>query len=576
MKSQRNQFFIVALVFGIYLFTIADAYHFNEIVVSRGDPFTYTNTWLDVLKLSKENYFKNLISGTGWYMFQVIIVKLLSPILAFDPVSISIINYVVFLFTALIIYSCLNQITKNQTFSLIIVCLYLLMPWHYGYTRAISLFALQLDTIFINLLFSCCFLTVAVFLSNKLSFRLLLGLTAGFIVWSRANSPVMIVTCIGAISFTFVFFYGKTLRDICKFLFYPFLIFIFMALLYYSRFLDIVLSYYFPLREMAKGGTINASFIWNVLITVPGTFIVGEGRGITVIKAFSISSHIIVIAAGIFGVIRNKNNKYYNVNLFFISGALIYSCVFFVFLTLFHAPGTFYYQPYAPSLIGLFFVFIGATLVLSQYLNYSMKRIINIKYNYIVMFCFVLLTAHFINKRGMQIPNTHGSDNARLVREIANNPVEYIGTGRVSFLWYGMYNTPIFNYYRKLNQNPEIKFNDFNSKFSFYSNEFWDNLWIPNRNINKVNISKTLNLMLRESDIFIVPEDINCYKTADPYPLYKSVDILQSEFKKYQGKLYVTGILNDYGCKLLILSKKDNKTLLTNSVKEHPLCIFCK
>jgi hypothetical protein len=561
-------------VFGIYLFTFADAYRFNEIVVPTGDPFTYTNTWLDIMNVNKKNYFNSFFEAMGWYTMQSIIVYIFSPILAFDPVSISIMNYVIFLFTALITYSCLNQITKNGTFSLIIVCLYLLMPWHYGYTRAISLYALQLDTIFINLLFSCSFLSIAALLSGKLSYRLLLGLTAGFVVWSRANSPVMIVTCIGAIGLTFIFFYGRSIRNICLLLLFSFLIFILMALLYYSMFLHIVLSYYAPLQEFAKAGKITASFILNVLMLIPGTFIAGAGQDIVVTKAFSIFSHIIVITAGIFGVIKNKNNKNDIVNLFLIAGTLIYFFVFTVYLSLFRAADTFYYQPYSPSLIGLFFVLTGATLYLWKHLNYFIKRIVNTNYNYIIMFCFVLFATHLINKKGMQIPYTHGSDNAKLVREIANNPIEYIGTGRVSFLWYGMYNTPIFSYYRKLNHNPPIVFNDINSEFSFYSNEFWPKLWIPTTNIVEENISKAINLMLKEADIFIVPENLNCYKTADPYPLYKSVDILQSEFKKYQGKLYVTGTLQDYGCKLIILSKKNNKTLLTKFIKSPPKLFF--
>lgn len=247
-----------------------------------------------------------------------------------------------------------------------------------------------------------------------------------------------------------------------------------------------------------------------------------------------------------------------------------------IFFILFHTKDSFFYQPYAPLLIGLFFVLVGYSFKILQKTNKYFKQTQSSNYIKPAVFFFVIISAYTVNNYGTRIPNTAGADSAKFVRLIANNPETYIGSGRVAFLWYDMYNTPIFSYYRKIYGNSDIEFNNLKAPFSFYSNKYWADLWIPTSRKDGDEVRRAVKLTLEEADIFIVPQDFACYQTADPYPVYRNHYILLEEFKSFPAKLYVTGVLKDAGCNLLVLSKKNDKTLLSSSVDSTVKCSFCK
>ena len=118
-------------------------------------------------------------------------------------------------------------------------------------------------------------------------------------------------------------------------------------------------------------------------------------------------------------------------------------------------------------------------------------------------------------------------------------------------------------------------FNNLNAKFSFYSSKFWFELWIPTTRKNSDEIRKAIRLALDEADIFILPQEPTCYQTANPYPLYGNHHILYEELNSYRSKLYATGVLKDNGCNLLVISKKNEKTLLSDSIDSTLKCDFC-
>lgn len=581
MKNKQSEFFFIfAIVAAIYLITSADVANYNQLIVPRGDPFTYTNSWLNIVNVYKTDYFHHLFEAffkpSSWYMFQTQIITLLSPILSPDPVSIALVNFVVVFFSCLVIHASVSALRPSSVLPWATVCLFLLMPWHYGLVRAISLYALQLDTAYINLLFAMCFLCVVSVESGQTKFRILLGITAGLAVWSRSNAPVMIFTCVGAIATTWILSGRKSFKEVFLALAGPFLIFAVMAGFYYAHFIRVVLSYYAPLREMASNERMSLDFLLNAIKTVPGTFIVGEGQSLMAISFFSYASHFIIVITIIFTLLGLRKKKADISDLLLLSGSAVYGSVLFVFFVLFHTKDSFFYQPYAPLLIGLFIVLVGYLFKILQKTNKYFEQVQSSKYIKLAVFFFVIISAYTVNSYGTRIPNTAGADNAKFVSMVANNPETYIGSGRVAFLWYAMYNTPIFSYYRKLYGNSDIEFNNLNAKFSFYSNKYWSDLWIPTSRKDGDEVRRAIRLTLEEADIFVVPQDFACYQTADPYPLYRNHDILLEEINSFPARLYATGILKDAGCNLLVLSKRNEKTLLSASADSTLKCNFCK
>jgi hypothetical protein len=576
MKNNYADFFYIwAIVFTIYLVTNGDVTNYYTIVVPMGDGFTYTNSWLSAVSAAQENYIlhvlRSIFNPESWYMFHTISIGILSPFLTLNPVSISLVNFCVLIFTCMAIYVSMSKLKTTTSLPLAAVLLYLLMPWHYGLINAISLYVLQLDTAYINLLFAMCFLCVAAFEAPKISIRILhinfnyvsilFGITAGLAVWSRSNAPPTIFICLMAIVITWMLFGRKSFKEVFSVLIVPFIIFLVMTVYYYAHHLEVVMAYYAPLQELTRG-ELRVDLVLNQIKSVPGMFIVGENKSPMAIGFSSIVSHSLVMIALIYSLLMIRNKKAESSDLLIISGSIIYGGIMLFLLLIFHGKDTFYYQPYAPMLIGLFFILVGFLLKIIKKLNVNSESTFISGNKRLAVFFFVLIYAHTINSHGTQIRDPQGSDDAQFVRMVTSDPEKFIGSGRVAFLWYAMYSTPIFNYYRRMQGKPDIQFNNLNEKFSFYSNKYWPDLWIPAAGETRSEVRRAIKLTLEEADIFIVPEDPQCYKTADPYPLYRNYEILFEELNALPTPLFVTSSLRDRGCNLLVLSKKNETGLL--------------
>lgn len=570
---------ITTLVLIIYIVTNAKISLYNQLVVPRGDPFTYTINWLNVIFDSeKNNYFielkNNLFPPTSWYAFQTLLIGVFSPILSPNPVSISLINFFLVLITCMSIYFALSKISSSIYAPIFASILYLSMPWHYGTHVDISLYTLQLDTALINLLFSASFIFLTLMLDQNPSIyiMILMGINAGFVIWSRANSLPIIFICTLPILFSTILWkkYSGELNiyKTIKILTIPTLIFLLMAYDYYSHFFSIIVNYYKPLMSTSKG-IFLPNLILKQLLLVPGIFFVGDLAKNTTVTSLSLFSHSIMISSFLYTLASIFRKKIFNkTHVILLSGCLIYFSVLTFFLTLFHTPDVMVYYPYAPMLVGLFFVLTILSLMMFEFIIKFIPDNFQLVWARPFLIIFVIFFTYILNENNSTIPNTHGADNPLRVSEIAMHPESFFGTGKLAFMWYEMYNAPIINYYRLLNRLPPIEFNGGAGKLSFYSNSLFTYIWDPSYNHNKDAMRKGIQLMLEEATILVVPQKIKCYHTADPYPLYREPDIIRNELKNTNFKFYIIGTLNDDGCELLVLSKSKYKTLLSDPSKD--------
>jgi hypothetical protein len=584
--------FIVLAVIGIRVLNVESIQIFYSQVVPRGDPFTYVSNWMAVISNSKIivnvdsskgilyvifDYLKEVLNvfmdPTSWYTFHTLLSTILSPILTVDPISVTILNFSALLITCLVIYFSLNNITNIKYFSITSVLLYLMMPWHHNYS-AVSLWLVQLDTIYLNILFAVAFLFLGLFKSNSLIIQIFLGVFMGLAVWTRANAPM----ALGILGISFILAYlisnDKPHRSLFKILIVPSVIFIWMAYFYYQRFYQTVLNYYAPLRELSSvEKTPSPELIIMVLSTVPGKFLFGETPNTNLIFISSIFSHFFILLAIVFIALRFRSSALKYIHSFVLFGVLIYVITLVLQIFVFNSPNVFYYQPYSPILIGLFIVFAGFVRLSFSQIEFQ-KSLSFVPVS--MLFFTVLVISLFVTTLSWSLPKTQSGDDAIFIRKLSNNPSEFIGPGRTAFLWYATYNTPILNYYRRIEGKDLITFNDSQAKFSFYSNEFWSDLWIPTSEPNFANIQKGLELTLNEADNILVPENFSCYQTADPYPLYLNNKILFRLLYARPRDLYLNGYLKDSGCKILILSRFKSTTNLLSHPNIDAICEYCR
>lgn len=549
---------LLYVVFEFYSLILADI---QLRVVPTGDPFTYQNTWMSVLDQIKST---NLGFGfvRNWYLLQANLFSMFAPILEYNQLSLSKINFIIAFIAILSIYNLFYTISKSIYLSYIAGLFFILQPYHYDPLGSFSLVSMQLDAVYLNMLFIACSMGLSLYISHEWKYTALFGVALGLSIWARSNSPVVISILLLSQISSYLIVYRKNFQVVYAKLALSLLILVIFASFYYISYFDIIYNYYKPLMNRTSTGAFSIDFILYDISLIPGILFLGAGINFEYTRVASIALNAIVLYLLYFFIVGLRNEDSTIVKkLRFVGafGVLFYILIILVFALKFYSIKDFLFQVYAPAMLGLFFA-IASWFGLHAYkikFDFGLA-FFELKKLYIAcagigvasLIAFAQLnffsTAMYINNAPTRVSE---------LKNFSLNIESYYPDSSIAFLWYGTYNHAIVNYFRKINKLQAINFQSIGLRF--YKNSTWDSLWVPVSAADMDLMDKTLTDVFKNSDVILMGENTSCYNTPDPYPIYQNVDLLFRTFNNYKSQFSIDRYLNESeNCRIVVYKRK--------------------
>lgn len=364
VRTERIALDIIPFVFiffltGILYSLISHFYRELEAaMVPTGDAFTYTMHWLKGVHTGHEHYWTSVFNHkvSSWYLLIYALIILFSPIIQLEPSSIAIVNFFAFSLATMALYRLNRCLITNRALALAVSLIYWLLPAHYGLPtnmlNPVSLFNLQLDTIFNNF-FCVCVATTLVYALKPTSTlnASLAGLTIGLSIWSRGNAlPYTLVGITIPLLYTLWTVIQTRDRECRKLMITNFVVLFLIAFIcayyYFNRYGSVILNYYsVHAKVLASNTTINWHNLIHNLREFPGFFFSASHS-----LSSTLLAHAIVLIALIGSFVFSKNTI---IRLMTITGAFIFYCVLITMVFVFNKSEFLLLQPYVPLLVGV-------------------------------------------------------------------------------------------------------------------------------------------------------------------------------------------------------------------------------
>jgi hypothetical protein len=512
-------FAIVLSVAVLYILSIRSSVLFYAANVPRGDPFSYMNGFFMWLDRFHGNFWPTLVAipkSGSWYWLIDLMLAFLSPFIFKQPHSLALVNFVLFGLACASIFRMARYLHLNVCFSFILSLILWLVPSNYGFCHPISLLTMQLDTAFLYALVIAAANVIAYSFDIKSAQNALIAaFSIGIAVWGRGNSlpyvSIVIVCPLIVIFRAFVIeISGPNKIKVLLTLILFCSVALFMTSLFYILNGRALLGYYSIHKLAIENSTTGFRPILPVLRDVPGWFFSYKGNCLYI----TIMLHLLVILGLFTAFLNNKHiesSKKHMLTCLSITGAVIFYGTYVFNIVLFHDQQLIFFFTYCPMLVGLAL----STFSLLALLFLVIKDRVNFNQNIgiIVSMVLILVYAKFLTVKQTSLASDKSAASPREVEMFAKSLDKVLDGRSLAFLWYEMYNWPIINYYRIMNDLPPI---------NCYTNEYWKYLWVPPYvSDNDTNIRMGIKKAFEEADFIIIPESTEYYFENEPYPLYK-------------------------------------------------------
>jgi hypothetical protein len=560
-ENYIGYFTIIIAVFILYLFSVKYSFLYHNVIVPRGDPFSYSVGFFALLDILRVDYFHNFIFIVrNWYWLINFILAIISPIIIKEPYSISLVNFILFGFATASLFRLARYLNYNVSSAFLLSIILWLFPSNYGFQHPVSLMQMQLDTAFLfAVVIAVANILIYSLSIDKTSNAILAGFSVGIAVWGRGNSLPYVLICIFfpiiiiLVSLVKTKEYSQRNNSLINFIMFSLLIVVMAGGFYIINWKALSGYYSAHSNVMEQQVAINYSGIKTNLIGIPGKFFSIKKPFLP----FTIISHLIVLLSlfitfvnnkQIIIIIRNNLKIISATGVIIFYGVLVFNLSFFnnqIFLGVIHF--------HSLMLAGL--TFCGFSL-LASFLNiFKFKNIfrINEVVILIVISICVLSYGNYFMKKNTPLDYDISAANPREVEAFACEIDDILAKHSLAVLWHEMYNAPIINYYRLKNDLPQIL---------FYTNEYYKDLWVaPYNPNNREKILLGIKETLTKADFIIIPEFSDSYFLRS-YPLYHCIDDLVIFINSPNcPKFVVRWVLHEPGNMRILMLQKETDAI---------------
>jgi len=542
-----------------YIINIKFYIEFLENVLPYGDPFTYTSGYFRLLDDAHSKYFVTIArifyGDFSWYWLTNLYIAFLSPFLVKEPYSLSVINFVMYWIASLAYFQLGRTLGLSRGIAFLIGLIVWVFPINYGFSTYSSIPVLGLDSMFSGALFasSALSLTYALHPEKRIN-AALAGVFFGLAVWGRGNS-LPVVGMISFIPVSYLIF--NTWKSHDRNYYINLTVFValagLMTLSYYAANWAPLAQYYSHHMTLMTRETwsLDQAKVW--IYNVPG-FLYWREEGSLATITLTILNHLAVPLAlwvGFFktGFMNPFMQK--GLRLLALTGAFIYLTTYIVNIIFFIDSSLTLYNVlliFRPILCGTALLFVVLGVVAIEKKKITIRR-------YMIVPILVGMWIYAVFFTIQQTPMEQGKERPS-PDEVENFSIGFddiLKGERLSFLWYGYYNSQIINYYRRKNGEKDINLYNRDRGKNYYT--LWSGLDYSEE--VRLRVQKEIRAQFENASAIIIPEFLDHYVQHQPYTLYK----FREEIANYLNdpnspRFVVLGYIEDQpGVRLMILRK---------------------
>jgi len=517
---------IILVVTILFVVNIGIYARFLESFIPMGDPFTYT---IGLFRLVDGDYgsipetLQKIVSGAiNWYWMVDIWTTLLSPILIKEPYLICLINYSMTGIATALFFQLGRVMGLGAVSAYIMAMLIWVFPINYTYITHSSVPVLALDAMFNAALLAAVSMALAYALyPQNTRYALFSGLFAGLAIWSRGNSipVVLMVLAAPGLWLLYAVWYQKDKKAFLNLAIALSLLLAMAGWFYYANWTPLNF-YYTHHYQFAARHSWNIDDAKKWLINMPGFFYYRHENSVLTVL-LSLLNHVFVTT--VFVVFLVKRHCYdahtrFIFGLTATTGALIYWVTFAVNIVMFTDPIMKLYNViliYRPMLIGIVVSASGLIFFLGRQ-GYPALKLKVIPYFSAALVFGAIFFSYY------QIP--HGEEiklpEPRTVEHMASIIDRYAeGDEGIAFLWRGIVNSSLIQYYRRKNGLPDIK---------VFGQEHLHQILSPTRHDpeNRAFIRAEIRRYFEQASLIVIPEYYDYYQLNVPYALYQFRDLV--------------------------------------------------
>jgi hypothetical protein len=513
----------------LYIFTMNFSYRYHQARVPTGDPFTYTLSLYTIVDLAHAGRIKALrtvLSSSNWYWLQNLLVVILSPVLVKQPASLALINFVMFCGGLLALLTVLRRFGVPARAAFLLELVLWLSPMHYGFggecVRYLSLLVLMLETSFFWMLFiTALHLILYALHPARTGYAVAAAVFCGLALWGRGNSLVYVVILLSLPVLVIVWTIvsqraGATRRHVCNLLVFLVVVGGMACWYYYFTWASITSYYSYLSSGRVSLGAILAEKLrilvhppaW-VVKNIPGIFLcsVRDGMGTCII---SLSCHTLILGAAAYVFCRSpRNGQTLDRKALRLATAFGVSIYFATFLMGLLMGGSFTahrpYHIFAPMLVGLAFVVVCA--LAPTIIAFADRPLARTGWFLPGLVCFCVVYGGLMTRRQTPLGPIFDAASPIEVERVALSMDSLTEAGSLAFLWYGVYNPPILDFYRSMKDLPPFK------RFIPYYQTIFHTVAAQ---VDPQDFRLALRKTMLEADYVIIPEDLSRYAAVYP------------------------------------------------------------
>lgn len=553
VRDRMGYAYIVAFVGAVYAAIAGTSMRYSATILPMGDPFTYTTGFFNLLDIAKRSYWAGIQRAfeANWYWMMNVPIALLSPVLVKEPVALSLVNFIVWGIATASFFRLARVLGYGVGAAILVGLVNWLYPVNFGFLDYTSIPVVALDAMFLGLL-TVEVANLLVFAVDPLPVRnaLWAGLAAGFAVWGRGNSVVVV----GMIAFVPAVIGLLRLwqlrpaplwRNVAIVLGIPAVM---LAAFFLKQGGPIATYYYAHLQFVERH-----AWTWNdaapYLKNVPGFFFWRvENSALTI--GLTWFFHALVALTPLLVWRLERAGRLTPMKTVAMTGAFIYYVTYVANILLFTDPLMNIYNAlliWAPMRIGMtlcIFAIIGTLL------NRGAIRI----GDGVAIPAMILTVAYGAAMTQFQTPKAVPGIPTPKEMESFVDSLERMEPGAsVSVLWYRHYSPSILRYYRAKNDLPEL-----NLYMNTHYNEIWEQFGYTEE--KRMIVRQEIAHHFEEAGLIIMAEYEDYYSLGMPYSFYQFRD----EFSRYLNspsapKFVVRAILQEFEHqRLMVLQRQED------------------
>jgi hypothetical protein len=514
---------------------------FSDQILPTGDPFTYTVGFFKLLDVAKTHYWDALIGAfrTNWYWAMNLPIVVLAPVLAKDPFSLSVVNFIAWGVATASVFRLARCLGYGLGVSIIASLILWVFPVNFGFLDYTSIPVVSLDAMFLGLLTTAA-AHLMLFAIDPFSRRnaVLAGLATGLAVWGRGNS-VAIVGMAAFLPALIAFRKLWKVRDPSAWGNAAFVLGLpaLTTAIYFAVQGEHIANYYSNHLQFVQRHTWTLQDALPYLKNVPGFFFWRVEDSVATI-ALTWAFHAAVALTPLFVAWKADTSAHVAaLKTVAATGVFIYYVTYVANLVLFTDPLMNVRNAlliWAPMRIG---IAACAIAVLGTLVSRGTIRI----RDRIAVPALVLMIAYGVALTRAQTPAPSERVPSPAQMEAFVRTIDALNDGDfLSILWYRNYSGPMLRYFRLKNDLPDLR---------IYAGSYFDRVWEPHTYTDEKRLMVRAELRdhFTEAGLIIIPEYVDYYTDTFPYSLYRFADEIERYLNSADSPRFVVRALIDDG-----------------------------